>query len=551
MRDGTTLCTNVFRPAGHTGPALLIRTPYGKGAQLSPNYRYFVDQGYAVVIQDVRGRHHSQGEFGAIEQETADGEDTLRWIARQAWSNGRIGMLGGSYLGIVQWRAALSGSPYLKAIFPVVAGYDEYFDRFYSRGGALKLGHRLVWLAENFRKPGARPDYHRFVLHLPLRTADSLATGRRIGFFQEALDHPLYDDYWRRRSTRERLDRVDVPVFVVGGWYDNFVQSDLEAFAELRKRSAEHRVVVGPWAHNMSYRFPEADFGPDSAAPVRDFQIEWFDKWVRGTGLSGGHTPSKPVRLFVMGADRWREDETWPPPGFAPRRLYLSSGGRANSLEGDGILSWKPPRAEPPDRFVYDPRHPVPTTGGAICCNPRVFAWGPVDQRVVEGRPDVLVYTSEPLREDLEVIGPIRAVLYVATSAPDTDFTAKLVDVFPDGRARILTDGILRLRYRESLEREAAAVPGEVYPITIDAGVTANVFLAGHRIRLEVSSSNFPRFDRNPNTGGPIASETAMRTATQTVFHENGRASHLLLPVKVPEPPRGRRQSRKKLTRRP
>ena len=526
MRDGVELSANVFRPASAARlPAILVRTPYNNGVDLASAYRPFVLRGYAVVVQDVRGRYDSQGVFEPLRQEDADSEDTLNWIGRQSWSNRRIGMLGGSYLGIVQWKSALLENPYLKAIFPVVAGCDDYFDRFYSTGGALKLGQRLEWLSENLRAPGfPKPDFHHFVLNLPLRTSDRLATGRTVDFYQQALDHPAYDAFWKNLSTREKIERVHVPVFSVGGWYDNFVESDLEAFRLMRKNGRIHRLLIGPWPHNMSLDLPGANFGADAKVPILPLQLEWFDYWLKGTPEpSGLHSiANPPLRIFVMGANRWRDEEEWPLRRALPTIYYLASRGR---------LQRSQPGGDRPEQYVYDPANPAPTDGGAVCCNPKVFAWGPLDQRAVETRSDVLVYSSPPLKRPLEVTGPIRVLLYVSTSQPDTDFTAKLVDVFPDGRAINLTDGILRLRYRESLERPLLARPGQVYAITIDAGVTSNEFGKGHRIRLEVSSSNFPRFDRNPNTGRPVADEKELRRASQTVFHDRLRASHVVLPV--------------------
>ena len=535
MRDGVHLCTNIFRPEGvRRGPVLLIRTPYGKPNDLTGNYQYFVEQGYAVVIQDVRGRKDSEGRFRQVEQETADGEDTLNWIGRQPWCDGNIGMLGGSYLGIAQWRAALGNSPYLKAIFPVVSGSDEYLDRYYSPGGALKLGHRLLWMAENVRAPGfPLPPFSTFVNHLPLRTSDRAATGRTVDFFQQALNHPFYDTYWKEASTFRSLNRVKVPAFLVSGWYDNYVESDLDTLRKLLPRFPEDRIVVGPWPHNMSIKFPGIDFGPDAGAPIRRYQKLWFDRWLRGR--TADDALALPVQVFVMGENRWRGFSRWPPEESVATPFYLDSAGGANTLEGDGRLRRHPPDHELADRFLYDPHDPVPTRGGALCCNPNVFPWGPMDQRAVERRKDVLVYTSRPLPYDFEIAGPVRVVLYVETTAPDTDITAKLIDVFPGGEARNLTDGILRLRYRTSLEKPELLQPGSVYAVTVDAGVTANVFKMGHRIRLEVSSSNFPRFDRNPNTGRPIADETQWRQARQTVWHGPLKPSHLLLPA-VPRP---------------
>jgi uncharacterized protein len=532
MRDGVRLSAHVFRPEGAARPlpVLLIRTPYGKGTDLLPGYRVFIERGYAVVVQDVRGRYASEGIFRPPVQEQNDGDDTIRWIAKQPWSNGRVGMLGGSYVGIVQWKAALSRNPNLKAIFPVVSGYDDYLDRFYSRGGGLKLGHRLSWIAENLRVPShVREPFERYVAHLPLRTADMIAAGQRIDFWREAVDHPSYDVYWRARSTRARLDTINTPVFSVAGWYDNFAQSDLEAFTELSRRSPVHRIVVGPWPHSMSVPFPGISYGADSGAPVRRYQLDWFDRWLKNTPPAA-QINLQPVRIFVMGANHWRDEQEWPLKRTRYTPAFLGSRSGAATLNGDGTLTPTAHNSDS-DEFTYDPRHPVPTRGGPVCCNPKIFPWGPMDQREVEARPDVLVYATAPLKEELEVTGVVRAILYVSTTAPDTDFTAKLVDVFPDGHARNLTDGMLRLRYRNGLERPEATKPGEIYRVSIDAGVTSNVFLAGHRIRVEVSSSNFPRFDRNPNTGRLVADETELRTARQTVFHGHKHPSHLLLPV--------------------
>jgi uncharacterized protein len=530
MRDGVRLMANLYRPS-ETGrfPTLLVRTPYGRGADITDHYRSFVLEGYAVMVQDVRGRHDSEGVFRPLQQEGPDGYDTLDWIARQPWSDGKVGMMGGSYLGIVQWKAALQNNPHLKAIFPVVSGDDDYRDRFYSPGGAMKLGNRLNWMHDNLSVPGFQAQFSKYVLHLPLRTADRAATGQTSDMYQTIAAHPAYDAFWKSISTREQLARIRIPVFSVGGWYDNFAPSDLDAFETLSRTSSGHHIVIGPWPHNMSAKFATVDFGPESVVPLRAWQLQWFDHWLKGKTTPV--TEQAPARVFVMGLNRWRDERRWPPENVRYTSFYLESKGHANSLDGDGVLETKPARRPAPDQFVYDPRDPVPTAGGAVCCNPRVFPWGPMDQRPVERRADVLVYTSKPLKKDLEVVGPVRVNLWAATSARDTDFTAKLVDLYPDGVARNLTDGILRLRYRQSLEREELATPGEIYRITIDAGVTGNLFRKGHRIRLEISSSNFPRFDRNPNTGGPIPTETRLVKATQSVYHDRQHPSELVLPV--------------------
>jgi uncharacterized protein len=535
VRDGVRLSTNIFRPANPTPlPTVLIRTPYGKGRDLLPGYRIFIDRGYAVVIQDVRGRYGSEGAFDPLDGEGPDGSDTIDWIARQPWSNGRVAMVGGSYLGIAQWQVALLNNHCLKAIAPVVSGWDDYTDRFYSTGGAMKLAHRLEWMAENLGAAGfARPPLNRMVEHLPLRTSDVASAGRRLGFFQLVLDHPARDSFWHHRSVAENIAHVRVPVFSVGGWFDNFVESDLDAFAARLRAGHPQRTLIGPWGHDMSIPITTVSFGGEARANVRRYQLDWFERWVKDKPPDAAPAPvGHPLRIFVMGANRWRDEDEWPPERTRMTRFYLTSNGHANSLAGDGALSPRARVASPPDAYTYDPRRPVPTAGGPVCCNPKLFPWGPMDQRAIERRGDVLVYSTPPLREDTEVTGPIRAVLSIATDARDTDFTAKLVDVYPDGRAINLTDGILRLRYRDSIEHEAPpAQPGAVYSITVDCGVTSNVFLKGHRIRVEISSSNFPRFDRNPNTGRPVADETELRIARQKIFHDARRSSYLLLPL--------------------
>ncbi|HTP89197.1 MAG TPA: CocE/NonD family hydrolase [Bryobacteraceae bacterium] len=553
-RDGVHLDTNVFLPAGgHRFPTLLVRTPYGKGTDLFAGYPLFLEHGYAVVVQDVRGRFGSEGVFDSIEHEGEDGSDTIDWIARQPWSNGKVGMVGGSYLGIVQWKTAVLGNPHLKAICPVVSGDDDYLDRFYSTGGASKLGHRLLWMSENLLAPGfARPPFASYIYHLPLRTIDRIATGRTLGFYQFALSHPSYDSYWKRLSVREKLVRMSTPVFSVGGWYDNYVESDLDAFTVLHKRGIPARILIGPWTHNMSWKMPGAGFGPFATAPIRRYQIEWFDRWMHPEHSEHETEPETlpdlPVRIFVMGRNQWRDEREWPLARQTITPLYLAGNGHANTLSGDGVLERVPAAGRSPaDRFTYDPKNPVPTRGGSVCCDPLVLPWGPMDQRPVETRRDVLVYTSPPLKRDLEVTGRVEAVLFVSTSAADTDFTAKLVDVSPNGETRNVIDGLLRMRYRDGLEKTVATRSGAIYPITIDVGVTSNVFLAGHAIRLEVSSSNFPRFDRNPNTGRPVADDKSLRKAQQTVYHDPQHESRLLLPV-IPDrqgaEERGRGQNR-------
>ena len=518
MRDGVRLSANVYRPAAPArAPVLLMRTPYSK-PELNPGLRAFVDHGYAVVVQDVRGRYASEGVFHPFVQEQNDGEDTLNWLVRQPWCDGRIGMFGNSYAGITQWRAALTGHAALKAIAPGVSGNDEFLDRYYSPGGAYRIGQRLLWIAENLRPPSFPfPQFEHLVEVMPLRAADRAATGRAIDFYQESLDHPFNDDYWRSRSTRLRLDHVQAAVLIESGWYDPFAESDLESFRLLRRRNHPVRMVIGAWGHNMLTPMPNENFGVDSRPPMRTYEIEWFDTHVKGLGPA---THSAPLQVYVMGENRWREASVWPPPAV-PMTLYLESDGKLQHKSGLKARTVE---------LRSDPRSPVPSRGGALCCNFTHQPWGPVDQRQLDGRNDILRFATEPLKKPLRVMGEVFVQLTVASDAPDTDFTAKLIDVAPDGVARLVTDGILRLRYRAGIDHAAAYRPGEVITVQVSAGTTAHAFLAGHRIRVDIAGSNFPRFDRNPNTGRPIADENNPRVAHDTIHLGGKRASRVVLP---------------------
>jgi uncharacterized protein len=530
MRDGVRLAADVFHPQGSAHwPTVLIRTPYNRKNSSNIGFRIFVRRGFALVIEDVRGRFASQGTFGSIEQEGPDASDTINWIAAQPWSDGRVAMAGSSYLGIVQWWAAIQGNPHLVAIAPMNAGDDEYLDRFYSTGGALKLGHRLLWVAQNFHRPSQiPPPFLSYIFDLPIRTADVPATGRPVPTWRDALLHPTYDSYWDGLSIRENLKRVTIPVLNMGGWFDNYGESELDAFSRLARQGTPVETWIGPWAHDPGWRFPTRDFGPEAIPRARETVANWLEHL-----MTAGHEPAPAPRLhlFVMGPNIWREEHEWPiaRTNFTP--LYLDSSGHANSGAGDGVLHWQLSQHSHPDTFTYDPKSPVPTAGGPICCDPRILPPGPLDQSVVEQRSDVLVYSSPVLNDDLEVTGPVRAKLFIATSVNDTDFTAKLVDVQPGGRPLSITDGILRLRYRLSLDKPVFVKRNARYQIMVDVGVTSYVFGPGHRIRLEISSSNFPRFDRNLNTTHAIADETKLTKARQTIYHEEGFRSVLILPI--------------------
>jgi putative CocE/NonD family hydrolase len=384
--------------------------------------------------------------------------------------------------------------------------------------------------------------------HLPLAAGDERA-GRVCEFYREWIRHPAYDSYWEKLGHLEKdYDQIDVPAYGFGGWYDVFLQGTLNNYMGVRARGYSERarrgqkVLIGPWIHSLGERGTErrtgdVDFGPDVLVDLRAEELRWFDQWLRG--LDTGILREPPVRVFVMGANRWRTADDWPIPGTRYVEHYFHSGGRANSLYGDGGLDRRRPGAEPPDSFAYDPRDPVPTLGGSTCCGEDItpVTMGPRDQRPAEWRPDVLVYTTPPLEADVEVIGPLKVVLWAASTAPDTDFTAKLVDVAPSGYAMNVAQGIIRARFRDGWDRPSLLEPGRVHRYEIDCWSSANCFQAGHRIRVEISSSNFPQFDRNPNTGRPFGRDAELRAATQTVFHDAERPSHVVLPVVGPPGP--------------
>jgi putative CocE/NonD family hydrolase len=560
MRDGVPLTADVWRPvADSTVPALVQRTPYNKEMSASPEVMRLTRAGYAVVVQDVRGRYASGGVFDPFRQEASDGEDTIGWAAAQPWCSGDVGMLGPSYLGAAQLLAAARQPARLKAIAPSITASD-YHEGWTYQGGALQLGFIVTWatmilglgdVAARLGRGEAQPADIGAVVAASDRLGDlfrhsptdSLSHLDEIApYWRDWLGHPAYDAFWRSLAPRERYADVTVPALNIGGWYDLFLSGTLENYRGLRAHGTgaarESRLIVGPWAHaNMTADFPERAYGMGGGALLSDLtgrQIRWFDRHVRG--IDNGLDAEAPGRVFVMGANTWRDAEDWPLPESHVTPLYLHSSGAANTAAGDGILSFDAPAGEQPsDTYRYDPSDPVPTVGGATFLPGLTIGAnaGPRDQRAVEARDDVLCFTTTPLEEELTVIGPIELVLHASSSARDTDFTAKLVDVHPDGRAEILCDGILRGRYRVSLSDPRPMEPDRPYALRIDVGATANVFAAGHRIRLEISSSNFPRFDRNTNTGGTIAaeSESDYLVATNRVFHDAGRPSHLLLPL--------------------
>jgi putative CocE/NonD family hydrolase len=563
MRDGVELATDAWIPSVTPAPTLLVRLPYGKDQPqllaygLMPNIFALVEAGYAVVYQDCRGTFRSGGEFVPMLNEPADGADTVAWLTEQPWCDGNIGSYGPSYLGFVQWASVSAGAP-VKAIAPAVTTTDYYTAPWYSEGGALSWHAMQSWstqmaMMETLRqlsRGGGDPQLLGELTGMmadPRPHLEALPSSRQPAvekvwpWWSELLSHPARDSWWQALSVIDRAEQVTVPALHIGGWFDIFVASTARSFTELRARAGTEearrgqRLVIGPWDHlNATGVYPDRRFGLAGDAITQNLtgeHVRFYDRWLRGR--PGAPDGSAPVKIFVMGIDQWREEQDWPLPDTTYVPYYLDGGGRANTAEGDGELSPEAPGQAATDAYLYDPRRPVPTLGGRVMLPANANAAGPVDQRPAEARDDVLCFTTAPLTEPFEVTGHVSLTLYASSSAPDTDFTGKLVDVFPDGRAIFLTDGIIRARYRNSLAEPELLTPGETYELSLDLSVTSNVFLPGHRIRLEVSSSNFPRFDRNTNTGGVIADEPAgqVTVAVNRVLHGPDHPSRLILPV--------------------
>ena len=566
MRDGVKLSADLYFPADLAGrlPTVLIRTPYNKKTfRLEKGVAtWLASHGYSVVVQDVRGKYESDGIFTTSANDRTDGYDTMTWIAAQPWTTGKVGTYGCSYQGEDQVQLAAMRHPNHAAAIPQAAGgIMTYFGAW--NGGAIELVSLVAWYrtAGIKRHPKLSPDlprdeylayapYFNFgvtVPDVPVRTlADMLpistitdVAGSPPNDWKDFVTHPPEDPFWKRFGYIEPSDSFDVPALHVNSWYDPAPGWTGILFNQMRTNAAsavgrDHQyLLLSPSPHCGSERgaaektvVGERDLG-DTRFEWFATYLKWFDHWLKG--VDNGVTAMPKVQYYAMGRNRWQSAATF--PMAAPTAFYLHSGGRANSRFGSGTLSAVKPRVEPADRYVYDPGSPVPSKAGPICCTFSNEPAGAVDQRDTEAREDVLVYTSEPVTQETEVTGPIQAVLYASSSAKDTDFTVKLLDVLPDGTAFNLQEGIKRARYRDGYRTPRFMEPGGVYRVEVDLQATSNVFLPGHRIRVEVSSSNFPRFDRNLNTGGVNWDETKWVTAANSIHHSAKYPSHLLLPV--------------------
>jgi uncharacterized protein len=555
-RDGVRLSADVYRPnAPGKFPVILMRTPYDKSAgwAVAPAYK-IVPRGYVLIVQDVRGRFASEGEWYPFRHEQADGYDAVEWAAALPYANGQVGMMGASYVGATQLLAAIANPPHLTAIAPnmTASNYhngwtyqDGAFEQWFDQNWTTQLGANTLQrvISDNANAlvgSNTLPLANFPVFNFGQLPADAQLTASIAPYYLDWLAHPDYDAYWKQWSIEEHFSNIAIPMLSVGGWYDIFNGGTLRNYMGAKAhgsteaaRTKQHLLIEIGGHAGFGRHIGDVDFGTHALENVYvDVILDWYDFLFKG--IQNEYATEKPVKLFVMGANEYRLEDDWPPPQAKATKYFLHSSGKANSLRGDGSLSTTAPNSEANDIYLYDPMNPAPTVGGPLCCDAKHMEPGPRDQRAVENRDDVLIYSTVPLAHDLEVTGPVTVDLFVKSTAVDTDFTGKLVDVAPDGFAMDLTEGILRMRYRDSQEHPNLMNPGQIYKISLDLWATSNVFLKGHTLRLEISSSNFPRFDRNLNTGEEIKFAHTHVTATNVILHDAQHPSALILPV-MPE----------------
>jgi putative CocE/NonD family hydrolase len=558
-RDGVTLRADIYRPkADGKFPVILMRTPYDKsvGWAAAPAFQV-ASHGYIMIVQDVRGRYTSDGEFYTFRHEIADGYDAVEWAAALPYSNGKVGMTGGSYVGATQMLASIAHPPHLAGIMPTVTS-SNYHANWTYHGGAFEQWFDQNWttqLATNTMWKLIEKDTNALVgtttlplTQFPAFNYEALPAGASITksiapYYLDWLAHPSYDAYWKQWSIEERFADVQVPALHIGGWYDIFLNGTLRNYMGIKAHGGNEaarngqKLLIQIGGHaGFGKKIGDVEFGDHAVEfPPGQVLIDWYDFLFKG--IQNEFATDKPVHVFVMGEDRYQQFSDWPPPEMKATRYYIHSNGSANSLRGDGSLSTIAPKKESADKFTFDPANPVPSIGGSLCCDMIHYEPGPRDQRSAENRNDVLIYSTKPLEQDMQVTGPVTFEAWVKSSAVDTDFTAMLVDVAPDGFAKNLADGILRMRYRDSDEKPDLINPDQIYKITVDLWATANTFQKGHIIRLQVSSSNFPRFDRNLNTGADQATSKDFVTAANTILHDADHPSALILPV-IPTSPK-------------
>ena len=566
MRDGVRLATDIYRPAGPGPyPVVLMRTPYGtETPQFAKKGLYYVKHGYALVLQDTRGKYDSEGDWYGKRDEAKDGSDAITWVGTRPWSSGKVGMTGGSYLGMVQYWVADQDNPYLKALVPLVGpvtlGRDTTdFDRLTTYAGRESFGSNFVWMMftdGRVNQSDGQGDiggvtYQEGRKHLPMVDYPKIF-GRELKWLPFALNqrYGMWEEYYLRASQGEwskpidvgawfagyqdRYRKVKVPMLHISGWFDCCDEAPIKNFQLIRQLAAEpparenQQLMLGPWYHGVGTRKVGAfDFGPDALLNVDSVSVRWFDRWLKGESNGADKDPA--VRVFVMGENRWRTAADWPIPGTRFTQYYLHSAGTAQLKQGGGTLSTDAPGAEPADHYSYDPAAPTPEM---LVDSTLAWETGPMDRTAIENRADVLVYTTAALNEPVEVTGSLSAVIYVATSAPSTDFLVRLLDVHPDGKA-YNTFGSFLNAYRTHWAKEVEEGPEgvRIFKAEIALPPTSILFQKGHQIRVEVASAAAPTvrgLNVEPGTE-PTASKG--NVAEQTILHDKAHPSHILLPV--------------------
>lgn len=533
-RDGVKISVDVFRPKdGGRHPVMLLQTPYNNdGDNVMDGAWSYVKRGYAYVTVDVRGRYDSEGTFKPYDSDGRDGSDVIDWIVKQPWSNGKVATHGASYSGKTQWMLAKENNPHHTAIVSYVAPADDFRDQT-RYNGVPKLDLMYTWMMMmDGRVNQSREGWNwgAAMRALPLVTLDR-SVGREIAVWRQAMVHDKYDSFWAERTMSGNYGKFDIPSFNVTGWYEGQLRGQVQNFAEAVKHSRrpqDHMLVIGPWLHSVNRNrvVGERDAGPQAIIDLNKIRDEWVDHI-----MTGSARPRRDAFLYFLPVkNEWRGASAWPIPGTKSTPYYLASGGRANTLNGDGTLSGSTATGVATDEYTYDPANPVPSitsrTAGARGGLPQ----GSVDNRKIEERQDILVYTSEPLREGMEVTGPVTGTIYLSSDVVDTDITLKLLDVYPDGRAHNITEGIARAKYRNGYAKPELMKPGQVYKLDVELFPTSNYFEAGHRVRIEVSSSDFPNFARNLNTASSDTSAT-IKVARTKIHHSTQYPSSVTLPL--------------------
>jgi uncharacterized protein len=536
MSDGVKLVADIYRPKmDGKFPVIVMRTPYAKG---NTEHSYpliatiFSCQGYVVIIQDVRGKYGSEGIFIPFLNEEQDGQDTVNWASEQEWSNGKVALMGFSYLGTCAWLTTLNGPKSLKAVVPMFCCQNAYTG--WIDGGVPYLKDILMWLLRHHGRKGREVPHSEvddIILQLPVLQFDKRIKDG-IDTFKSWMYHLHEDEYWQIYSVNHRRHEIDVPALFVAGWFDRFVNNTVNDYYKTANTSPdlktkESRLVIGPWGHKPTTEFPDFNFGTD-ARFRHQFRtmLKWYDHWLKGAKAEFDHR--KPIEYFMMGKNEWRQTESWPPPGVCEEKWYLSNQGVANTFSGSGTLTTSKPDEQVTDTYVYDPEFPAPSIGNKMLYGNQTD--GPRDQSVLYKRQDILYYHTEPFEEDFEVAGPISVVLYLSSSAVDTDFAAKICDLHPNGKSYFLANGFQRMRFLDSVKATHGIEADKVYRLELMIGQTAHTFLKGHCIQLQVSSSDFPNHERNLNTGGSNEGDSEEVTATQTVYLGGIYDSHVILP---------------------